>query len=77
VGKESEITWAGKPVSLHLDFNLLLVTAANKPDYGPEISEYLIMVNFALSENAFEAQIMSVIIQEIDFEHDQSIRFCK
>ena len=55
VGKENEINLAGKMVPLHMDFQLLLVTAASKPDYGPEISEYLIMVNFALSESAFDA----------------------
>jgi hypothetical protein len=64
-------------VPLHLDFKLILATAEGRPDYGPEISEYIILVNFALTESAFDAQIMAVLIQEVDVEIDINMRLIK
>jgi hypothetical protein len=55
IGRENEINLAGKMVPIHLDFQLILATSNGRPDFGPEINEYVILVNFALTESAFDA----------------------
>jgi len=54
VGKENECMLNGKSVPISFDFEMLITTSINNPDFGAEISEHLIFVNFELSEGAFE-----------------------
>jgi hypothetical protein len=70
-GKENEVLLDGRMVPVHYDFNMIITTMSSAPDFGSEICENLILVNFELSEEAFEAQMMSIIIQEIDRDLDE------
>ena len=47
---------------------MIITSVLEKPDFGPEISEHIIMVNFTLDESSFDSQIMAIIIQEIEQE---------
>ena len=64
----------GRSVPISSEFNLILHAVSRKPDFGPEISEYIIQVNFELTEAAFDAQIMAIIIQEIEKELEEKQR---
>ena len=64
----------GRNVPISFDFEMLISAAKSNPDFGAEISEHLIFINFELSEQAFEAQIMSIVIQEIDRDLDEDQR---
>jgi len=58
-------------VPVHYDFSMIITTMSSSPDFGSEVSENLIVVTFELSEEAFDAQIMSIIVQEIDRDLEQ------
>jgi hypothetical protein len=66
IGKEKEVELDGRMVPISSEFKLLITAVTSKPDFGPEISSYLILVNFELTEAAFDAQMMSIIMQEIE-----------
>jgi hypothetical protein len=42
-------------VPVHYDFGMIITSMSGSPDFGSEISESLILVNFELSEGAFDA----------------------
>jgi len=55
VGKENEVELDGRMVPVNFDFDLLISSVTSSPDFGAEINEFIIMVNFELTENAFDA----------------------
>ena len=61
-GKENEVYLDGRAVPIHLDFKMLITCVLEKPDFGAEISEHIILVNFTLDEASFDSQIMAIII---------------
>ena len=74
VGRDNEIIIANKSCPISFDFEMVITSAIGNPDFGAEISENLILVNFELSEVSFESQIMSILIQEIDRDLDEEQR---
>jgi hypothetical protein len=54
-GKDNEVLLDGRRVPVHYDFSMIITTMSSSPNFGSEISENLIMVNFELSEEAFDA----------------------
>jgi hypothetical protein len=50
VGKEYEVELDGRMVPVNYDFDILISSVSTSPDFGAEINEYIIMVNFELTE---------------------------
>ena len=61
-GRDNDVELDGRMVTISPDFKLMITSVTSKPDFGPEISEHIILVNFELTEAAFDAQIMAIIV---------------
>ena len=49
----------------------MFITSVNKtPDFGSEISLLANFINFSITHKAFEAQIMTMLLQELETELD-------
>ena len=65
-GRDNEVEIGGRMVPISPDFQLIITSVSSKPNFGPDISEHIVLVNFELTEAAFDAQMMALIVQEIE-----------
>ena len=49
-------------------FKMYLTSASKSPDFGAEVSLLANFVNFSVTIEAFEAQILSIIMAELESE---------
>jgi len=77
VGRDNEVELDGRMVTISPDFQLIITSVSSKPNFGPEISEHIVLVNFELTEAAFDAQMMALIVQEIESELEGQQRIAK
>ena len=53
-------------------FKMYITSMVSNPDFGSELSLMANFVNFNVTVEAFEAQILAILLQELEYELDQS-----
>ena len=53
---------------------MYITSASKSPDFGAEISLLANFVNFSVTIEAFEAQILSIIMQELESDVEEKQR---
>lgn len=63
-GKSRYIKMGDKELNLHPDFQLFLHTKLSNPHYPPEIQAECTMINFTVTENGLEDQLLSLVVRK-------------
>jgi dynein heavy chain len=53
-----------KQLSLHNDFELFMHTKLQNPHYPPEIQAECTLINFTVTEQGLEDQLLSIVVQK-------------
>jgi len=62
-GKSKYIKMGDKELSLHQNFNLFLHTKLSNPHYPPEIQAECTLINFTVTEDGLEDQLLSLVVK--------------
>jgi len=62
-GKNRYIKMGDKELNLHDKFNLYLHTKLANPHYPPEIQAECTLINFTVTENGLEDQLLSLVVK--------------
>jgi len=63
-GKNKYIKMGDKELSLHDKFNLYLHTKLSNPHYPPEIQAECTLINFTVTENGLEDQLLTLVVRK-------------
>jgi hypothetical protein len=75
--KYTEVVINDTLVQVHRNFKMVISSVESAPSFDDEITEFLTLVSFELTEAAFEAQLMAVVIQTTEAQNEIRQRMCR
>ena len=61
-------------IKVSTSFKMFITSVHPNPDFGADVSLLANFINFSVTVEAFEAQIMSLLLSELETEHDAKQR---